>query len=166
MTSHFQVTATLRQLSASNEHKVTLNTTRSRKTCTQVTKRSQVPNVTPFHSLTGHFSLEHLQGASIKSLVEKEASLQEWHFENYIFEKITTTGTVNDWKWPWTLEGQWYMHVLQELPSPKFQSITLYNHSFSGYQQCWDKCTEWPQNDLEHYESKVSYTNVHIYVCY
>ncbi len=38
--------------------------------------------------------------------------------------------------------------------SPKFRSIPPYDQPISRYRQLWDKCTEWPQNDLEHYKVK------------
>ncbi len=39
-------------------------------------------------------------------------------------------------------------------PSPKFQSVLLYHQPFLRYKPFWEKCTEWPQNDLEHYKVK------------
>ncbi len=40
-----------------------------------------------------------------------------------------------------------------DLSSPKFISIfLLYGQQFSRYRLLWNKCTEWPQTDVEHYE--------------
>ena len=63
------------------------------------------------------------------------------------------TNALNYPKWPSTLQGQRYLiHGLLIYPSPKFQSVLLYDQPFLRYGPFWDKCTQWPQNDLEHYK--------------
>ncbi len=58
-------------------------------------------------------------------------------------------------KWPWTLQGQRYpINVLLVSMCPKFHSVSLYDEPFSSYGPFWDKCTEWPQNNLEPYKFK------------
>ncbi len=60
-------------------------------------------------------------------------------------------------KWPWTLQGHRYpINVLLVSTSPKFHSVSLYDKQFSGYRPFWEKCTKWPQIDLEHYKLKCS----------
>ncbi len=85
-------------------------------------------NFIPFRSTTSHF----------------------WdvgHFEKY---------TEYDPKWPWTLQGHMYpRYVLLVSTSPTFHSFLLYNQPFSGYRPFWDKCTEWPQINLEPYKVKL-----------
>ncbi len=54
-------------------------------------------------------------------------------------------------KWPQTLQGQVYpIYVLPVYTSPKFDSVSLYDEPFSKYRPFWEKCTDYPQNDLEH----------------
>ena len=43
-------------------------------------------------------------------------------------------------------------YVLTVSMIPKFHSVSLYDQPFSRYRPFWDKYTEWPQNDLEHYQ--------------
>ncbi len=58
-------------------------------------------------------------------------------------------------KWPWTLQGHRYqINVLLVSMSPKFHSVSLYDQPFSRYRPFWNKCTEWPQNDLNPYKFK------------
>ncbi len=47
------------------------------------------------------------------------------------------------------------IHVLQVSTRPKF-TVSLYDESFSSYRPFWEKCTKWPQHDLEHYKLKCS----------
>ncbi len=42
------------------------------------------------------------------------------------------------------------------VPSPIFQSASLYDQPFQSYRPFWDRCTECPQYDVEEY--KVKYT--------
>ncbi len=53
-------------------------------------------------------------------------------------------------------QGQLYIHILVTPPPPpphsKFHSISLYSQTYSSYRQFWEKCTEWPQNDLQDHE--------------
>ncbi len=54
-------------------------------------------------------------------------------------------------KWLWTVQGHMcHIYMLLVSTSPKFHSVSLYDEPFSKYRPFWDKCTEWPQNDLEH----------------
>ncbi len=43
------------------------------------------------------------------------------------------------------------IYVLPVTTSPKFHSVLLFDGLFSSYRPFWEKCTEWPQNDLEQY---------------
>ncbi len=61
-------------------------------------------------------------------------------------------------KWPWTLQGQRYpINVLEVSMGPKFNAVSLYNQPFSRFRPFGDKCTEWPQVDLETFKVKLSY---------
>ncbi len=42
------------------------------------------------------------------------------------------------------------MFILQLPPSHKFRSVSIYAQTFSRCRPLWDKCTEWPQDNLEH----------------
>ncbi len=54
-------------------------------------------------------------------------------------------------KGPWTLKGLRYLIYMLQLPqSPTFHSVSFHGQPFSSYRPYWDKCTQWPQNDLEH----------------
>ncbi len=50
-----------------------------------------------------------------------------------------------------------YIYMLLGSMSPKFHSISLHDEPFSCYRPFWEKCTQWPQNDLEPYKVKLSY---------
>ncbi len=59
------------------------------------------------------------------------------------------TNSLNDTKWPSTLQGQMYpIYVLVVSPSPEFHFVLLYDYLFSRDMQFWDKCTECPQMTL------------------
>ncbi len=47
--------------------------------------------------------------------------------------------------------------------SPKFHSISLYKQLLSSYGPLFDKCTDWAQNDIEHYKVKIRFS---IYKCH
>ena len=49
-------------------------------------------------------------------------------------------------------------YVLLVFVIPNFHCVLLYDQQFSRYRLFWDKCTEWPQNDLEPYKVKLPYT--------
>ena len=56
-------------------------------------------------------------------------------------------------KSPWTLQGHMYLiYMLLVSPSSKVLSILINHQLFSRYRPVWDNCTEWPENDLEHYK--------------
>ncbi len=58
-------------------------------------------------------------------------------------------------KWHWTLQVQIYhIYVSLESTNPKFHSVSLYDQSLFRYRPFWNKCTAWPQNDLEPYKVK------------
>ncbi len=62
--------------------------------------------------------------------------------------------------WPWHVQGQRYTWcILHASLTPKLHSISLYDESFPKYRPFWDKCTEWPQNDLD--MLKVKNINMH-----
>ena len=66
-------------------------------------------------------------------------------------------------KCPWTLQGHvWPIYMLLVYTSPKFHSISLYDQPFSRYRPFWDKCSEWPQIDLDNTRSNypIPYTTV------
>ncbi len=74
-----------------------------------------------------------------------------------VFEIQASLGQVHQMtpKWHWTLQGQRYpIYVLLLSTSSKVHSISLYGQPFWRYRQLWEKCTEWPQNDLERYKVK------------
>ncbi len=53
--------------------------------------------------------------------------------------------------WLQTLKGRRYpIYILQLPPIPNL-SLSLYGYLFSSYRSFWDKCTEWPKNDLQRY---------------
>ena len=89
----------------------------------------RVPNFTPFRYTTSHFSVTG-------------------HFEK---------SAPNDPKWPWTLEHYQLKctpYVLLVSLIPKFHYVLLYSQPLR-YRVVWDKCTEWPQNNLEPYKVKL-----------
>ena len=49
----------------------------------------------------------------------------------------------------WTIIGQ-RCPICMLPPSPKLHSVSLDGQPFSSFRPFWDKCTEWPQNNLEH----------------
>ena len=103
---------------------MTLNPTRSNVPHTCVTGIHRVPNFTPFCSMTVVF--------------EMQAILRQLH-------RMTL-------KWPWTYKVKSCIpYVLPVSSSIKFQSFNLRPAIFES-QAIWDKCTEWPHNDLEHHK--------------
>ncbi len=40
-------------------------------------------------------------------------------------------------------------------PSPKFESFSLYSQLFWSYRLLWEKCTEWPPNDLKQVQGQM-----------
>ena len=56
---------------------------------------------------------------------------------------------------PSTLQCQstLYMYNLN-VPGSQIHSVLLYDEPFLSYRPFWDKCTEWPQTDLEPYKFK------------
>ncbi len=52
-------------------------------------------------------------------------------------------------KWVWTLKKLRYPICTSQLPqSSKFTSVLLYSQPFWSYRPFWEKCTEWPQYDI------------------
>ena len=46
------------------------------------------------------------------------------------------------------------IYMLPVSTSPRFYPVSLYDKLFISYRPFLEKCTEWPQNDLEHYKLK------------
>ncbi len=73
--------------------------------------------------------------------------LFEVQIYSYLFCYTARSKLQNDLK-QWKVKGTPYT-CLQLLLSYKFLSAFLYGHLFSSYRLFWNKCTNWPQNDLE-----------------
>ncbi len=70
--------------------------------------------------------------------------------------------------WTWTLNSQKYSIYTKYSPQrPKFWSVLLYDYPFSRYNMYKagenQKCTEWPQTELEHLIVKSTLYTLHIY---
>ncbi len=64
-------------------------------------------------------------------------------------------------QWPWTVRGLRYpkfvrVAPLPQPPIPKFNPVALRPPVFD-LQAIWDRCTEWPQYDVECYKVKSSH---------
>ncbi len=56
----------------------------------------------------------------------------------------------------WILWGQKYpIHCVNISEQQISISVLLYSQTFSSYRPCWDICTEWPQNGIEHSKVKM-----------
>ncbi len=67
---------------------------------------------------------------------------------------LRTLGDLENWKVNATLTST------STLSRSKIQSVSLYVQPFQSYRPFWDKCTEWPQNDLFNTtRSKVRHTH-------
>ncbi len=61
------------------------------------------------------------------------------------------TSAPNDPKWPSALKGQIQVLYILLPVNPKFHSVPLHSQLFFfSYRPLWDKCTEWPQHDIEY----------------
>ncbi len=72
-----------------------------------------------------------------------------------------TCGTYRKKRGPWTFM---FWTVLDDSHSMTIEHITQMEN-VSSY-QFWDKCTEWPLNDIEHYKVKGCFNNNNLFIFY
>ena len=92
-----------------------------------VTGVPEFKNFTPFQSTTSHF---WVTGHSETSALKDSKMIK-----------------------PYKVKATPYFLLLIST-SPKFHPVSLYDEALLSYRPFWEKCTEWPQNNLEHYKLK------------